>query len=226
MLAHPCRAEGRPPIPVPLPSARHFPASAALGHFSWRRRFGGACSAIAVRDEPPFSPRHAAISGTADDALTHSCLGAGCDAWARPTAPAISRVGARAGLALRATGRQSARRAGTLGEWGSAALASCRPLHSSVCGRSACAMAPLLSRMTMCLFADSTVLARAVLAGLSAQDEGSLRPGKAGDAEIIKKVPFPQPQCWPCTKEMSDTRAWTCRESLYPAKHHVFDTTP
>jgi hypothetical protein len=76
-----------------------------------------------------------------------------------------------------------------------------------------------------CLFADSTVLARAVLAGLSAQDEGSLRPGKAGDAEIIKKVPFPQPQCWPCTKEMPDTRAWTCRESLYPAKHHVFDTT-
>lgn len=109
---------------------------------------------IALRDDPPFSPRHEAISGTADDARTHSCLGAGCDAWARPT-PAISRGCARAGLSLRATGRrQSAGRAGTLGELGFAAPISCRPLHSSVCGRSACVMVLLLSCATMCLFAD------------------------------------------------------------------------
>ena len=154
MLAHPCRAEGRPPIALPLPSARHFPASAALDHFPRRRRFGSACIVIALRDDPPFSPRHEEISGTADDARTHSCLGAGCDAWARPT-PAISRGCARAGMSLRATGRrQSARRAGTLGELGFAAPISCRPLHSSVCGRPACVMVHLLSCATMCLFAD------------------------------------------------------------------------
>ena len=67
-----------------------------------------------------------------------------------------------------------------------------------------------------------------MIAALSAQDEGSLRPGKAGDAEIIKKVPFPQPQSWPRAKEVSDNPGmamrWSLAVQVCALKNTTFDT--